>query len=44
MHLEETIFETFILILMVNGTKSDGTKLMSKKGLIKNLIAQSIMM
>ena len=43
-HLKGNSFETFILVLMVSGTKSHGKNLISEKILIKNVIVQFIMM
>ena len=44
MHLEKPISETFILVLMVNSTKSHGKNLMSWEILIKSIIVQIITM
>ena len=44
MHLEEYTSETFILLLTENGTENHSKNLINWKILIKNIIAQVIMM
>ena len=44
MHFEELILETFILVLMVNGIKSNGKNLMNERILIKIDMVQIIML
>ena len=44
MHSEEHILETFILVLMKNGTKSHGKNFINWKILIKGIIGKVIMM
>ena len=43
-YLEELILDTFILVLIVNGTESHRKNLTSWEILIRNIIAQIIMM
>ena len=44
MHLEVLILETFIVVLMENGTKIHGKDLISWKILIRSIIAKVILM
>ena len=44
MHFGELIFETSILVLMVNDTEHHGKNFMSREILVKSIIAQIITM
>ena len=43
-HVVELILETFILMLIVNGTETHGKNVMSWEILIRSIIAQIIIM